>query len=253
MNQNSDANFNAKHTASPASPQFAVPKPLYSQVRDLIADQISTGQWGPGAALPNENNLAQRFGVSIGTIRRAVEGLEEMGIVMRRQGRGTFVAGSGVPTLPERVRNIKGERLEIKRKLIVAKRRAADQIEAMRLMLDGTREVLEIVTNALASDVVIGVERSVLPGEIAQNIEASIERGRDLYASLAEEGTFVVRADDIVSAATAQRDDEAELGISRSQALLKVTRRAFAMTDRPVELRNARYLATAVTYIRTAA
>jgi DNA-binding GntR family transcriptional regulator len=62
-----------------------------------------------------------------------------------------------------------------------------------------------------------------------------------------------VRADDIVCAAIAQRDDEAELGVTRSHAVLRLTRRAFAMTDRPVELRSARYLASAVTYIRTAA
>ena len=53
---------------------IAILKPLYSQVRDMLATRISSGDWGPGATLPNEASLAAAYGVSIGTIRRAVEG-----------------------------------------------------------------------------------------------------------------------------------------------------------------------------------
>jgi GntR family transcriptional regulator len=74
--------------------QGAVPRPLYSQVRDLMIDRIEAATWPVGAALPNEFQLSSEFGVSVGTIRKAVEGLEEAGILIRKQGRGTFVAGS---------------------------------------------------------------------------------------------------------------------------------------------------------------
>jgi GntR family transcriptional regulator len=74
--------------------QGAVARPLYSQVRELMAERIEGGIWSIGSALPNEFELSADFGVSVGTIRRAVEGLEETGILIRKQGRGTFVAGS---------------------------------------------------------------------------------------------------------------------------------------------------------------
>lgn len=71
--------------------QTVAPRPLYAQVRDKIARRIEAGEWEPGRLLPNEFNLARSFGVSVGTIRKAVEGLELLGMVVRKQGRGTFV------------------------------------------------------------------------------------------------------------------------------------------------------------------
>ena len=73
--------------------RLAVARPLYSQVRDLLLERTRNSEWSIGQALPNEFNLAAEFGVSIGTVRRAVEGLEETGIVVRKQGRGTYIAG----------------------------------------------------------------------------------------------------------------------------------------------------------------
>jgi DNA-binding GntR family transcriptional regulator len=80
-------------TASTVRPNGTVAaRPLYIQVRDAIEFEIREGEWYAGTALPNEVILAERFGVSIGTIRKAVETLERGGLVVRRQGRGTFVA-----------------------------------------------------------------------------------------------------------------------------------------------------------------
>ena len=73
--------------------RLAIARPLYSQVRDLLLERIKKSEWTIGQALPNEFNLAAEFGVSIGTVRRAVEGQEETGIVVRKQGRGTYLAG----------------------------------------------------------------------------------------------------------------------------------------------------------------
>jgi DNA-binding GntR family transcriptional regulator len=130
-------------------------------------------------------------------------------------------------------------------------RRKPDQQEASRLALDASAEVLVITAAALAADVQIGFERSIIPAGLARHFELSLERGRDVYGALAEEGTFVVRADDTISAITAQAEEETELGIARGQPLLRISRRAFAMTERPVELRLSRYLASAVTYAST--
>lgn len=82
--------------------RLTVPKPLYSQVRDVLLARIRGGEWGAGETLPNEFLLAADFGVSIGTIRRAIEGLEETGIVKRIQGRGTFVSGPGPSALQDK-------------------------------------------------------------------------------------------------------------------------------------------------------
>jgi GntR family transcriptional regulator len=66
-------------------------RPLYMQVRDLLVHRIIEGNWKPGTSLPNETLLAQELGISIGTVRKALDIMEDERIVTRRQGRGTFV------------------------------------------------------------------------------------------------------------------------------------------------------------------
>jgi len=65
--------------------------PLYVQLLDELEDNILTGLYQPGAQLPAESALAQQYGVSIITVRTAIGGLSEKGLVERKQGKGTFV------------------------------------------------------------------------------------------------------------------------------------------------------------------
>ncbi|WP_370262265.1 GntR family transcriptional regulator [Limnobacter sp.] len=69
--------------------------PAYLQILDVLTREISQQVWKVGEALPNEKKLSERFGVSIGTVRRAVESLEKAGFVSKMQGLGTFVKDTG--------------------------------------------------------------------------------------------------------------------------------------------------------------
>ena len=71
------------------SPVF---QPLYQQIKALITQSLISGEWGPGAAIPSEMELAARYGVSQGTVRKAIDELAAENIVVRRQGKGTYVA-----------------------------------------------------------------------------------------------------------------------------------------------------------------
>ena len=64
---------------------------LYLQVRDALAQRITTGEWRSGFAIPNEGDLAPEIGVSSGTVRKALQLLDEQKLITRRQGRGSFV------------------------------------------------------------------------------------------------------------------------------------------------------------------
>ena len=76
-------------TAVQHTPAF---RPLYLQLKDLLLRDMETRQWRPGEALPSEIELAARFGVSQGTVRKAIDALAADNLVVRRQGKGTFVA-----------------------------------------------------------------------------------------------------------------------------------------------------------------
>lgn len=65
--------------------------PLYVQLMELLEQQILSGEREPGERLPSESELAKSFGVSIITVRNAIGGLCEQGLVERKQGKGTFV------------------------------------------------------------------------------------------------------------------------------------------------------------------
>jgi GntR family transcriptional regulator len=66
--------------------------PLYQQIKGLILQSLQAGEWKPGEAIPSEMELAARFRVSQGTVRKAIDELAAENLVMRRQGKGTFVA-----------------------------------------------------------------------------------------------------------------------------------------------------------------
>jgi GntR family transcriptional regulator len=67
-------------------------QPLYRQAEVLLTQALMAGEWPPGGLIPSEPELAARFGVSQGTIRKAIEALRAEKLLVRRQGRGTYVA-----------------------------------------------------------------------------------------------------------------------------------------------------------------
>jgi GntR family transcriptional regulator len=71
------------------SPSF---RPLYLQIKSLLEKSLEAGEWRPGEPIPSEIELARRFGVAQGTVRKAIEALAADNLVVRRQGKGTFVA-----------------------------------------------------------------------------------------------------------------------------------------------------------------
>src|SRR5690349_13523232 len=74
---------------SSGTPAFS---PLYQQIKVLILQSLQSGEWKPGEAIPSEIDLAARFRVSQGTVRKAIDELAAENLVVRRQGKGTFVA-----------------------------------------------------------------------------------------------------------------------------------------------------------------
>src|SRR5438105_9139134 len=70
------------------------PKPLYAQVRENLIQRLVKGEWGPGELLPSEVKLASQFQVHQGTVRKALDDMESQHLIVRQQGKGTFVAAT---------------------------------------------------------------------------------------------------------------------------------------------------------------
>lgn len=215
-------------------------RPLYRQVRDVLVKRIVDNVWQPGELLPNEFEIAADLGVSQGTIRKALNELETEKFIIRRQGKGTYVArhdearilfqffklipDSGQSEFPE------SQILDVTLEAASVKATAA-------LNLAANARVVHIERlRSLAGKVCI-VERITLPRALFPGIEK-----RDLPNNLYElyRSDFrvtVVRASEKLKAVAATRREAKHLGVKAGAPLLAIDRTAFALDGRPVEWR----------------
>src|ERR1700736_4170987 len=91
----SDVESKTRRGADPRTPSF---RPLYEQIKILLTQSLVAGEWKPGEAIPSEIELAARFRVSQGTVRKAIDELASEHILVRRQGKGTYVASHNEPS-----------------------------------------------------------------------------------------------------------------------------------------------------------
>jgi len=237
--------------AAAVSSEGATLRPLYAQVRDLLLDRVRNGEWAPGESLPNEHVLSVDFRVSIGTIRRAVADLQTNGVLVRRQGRGTYVAGRGTTALQERflaLRAADGTRLAADFDLVSVSRRVTADRERIALSGGGEQGIVEVVQHVIAGERIVGIEASALPAALLPRLETQLRFGQHLYPVLADYGLLVTRVEDTVGVETAGPETAALLGCAAGMSLLMVVRRAIALDERPVELRTGYYLPSLVRY-----
>lgn len=229
----------------------ATPKPLYAQVRDMLLARIRRGEWGAGESLPNEHVLSRDFDVSIGTVRRAVAELEVNGVLVRKQGRGTYVAGQGAGALAERFCALRAHddtRLAYRLELVGLRHRTAEPVVARRLDLGAKPGVIEIVQRLIVAGMTVGLETSVLPAALLPRLETQLRFGQPLYPVLADYGHLVTRVEDVVAVEPADAATAGDLGVAIDSPLIVVARLAATLEGRPVEWRVGRYLPSAVRY-----
>jgi GntR family transcriptional regulator len=220
----------------------AIARPLYSQVRDLLLARVRAGEWSAGETLPNEFVLASSFGVSIGTVRRAIEGLEELGVVVRKQGRGTYVAGSGPRALLDKFmpwRGIDGQHLDLKYQLLSLNRRSIRDDERKRFPARSSDTVIEIEQLVTAGGDPVGHERSIVLAEKFPRIETQLKYGQFLYDLFSDYGVLVTQVVDTLSMAPAENAGAPAFFPNAGMPLLRADRLTFTLDRQAVEFRRS--------------
>src|SRR5438270_8534695 len=150
--------------------------PLYQQIKALIVKSLEAAEWRPGEAIPSEIELAARFRVSQGTVRKAIDELAAENLLARRQGRGTFVATHGEPQVRFRFLRLaldSGEPAPTERQLLDFRRARAPADVARPLELKSGDPVVMLKRLLLfAGDPVI-VEETWLPGNLFKGLTAA--------------------------------------------------------------------------------
>jgi GntR family transcriptional regulator len=216
-------------------------RPLYAQIRERLVERIRLGQWKPGQLIPNEFEIAAEFGVSQGTARKAISELAAEGLVLRRQGRGTFVVEHTPAHVLFRFFNIvdgTGTAVIPDSREANASLAEADAEERRMLGLEPSARVIRIKRTRTRDGAPFIAETITLPEAMFPGLADRPEVDNTLYDLFQKKyGVLVMRTEDRLSAVAADADVAAQLGIAPGTPLLRVDRIAFGLDDVAVEWR----------------
>jgi GntR family transcriptional regulator len=220
-------------------------RPLYAQVRDRFVQRLVEGAWQPGQMLPSELDLAAEIGVSQGTVRKALDALASERLLVRRQGRGTFVAEHDEARILFqffKLRRDSGERSFPESRILASGRVPARADEREALALAAGDEVVRIERIRLLSGEPVLVETLSLPATIFGTLAAD-EVPNNLYGLYATRfGVTVSRAREKLKAVALGEEDAAALGVAAGTPALLIDRLALSLEGTPVEWRVSRCL-----------
>ena len=224
---------------------------LYIQVRDYLAQQIATGTLKPGTLLPNELELAEQLGVSLGTLRKGLEALENERLITRRHGRGTFVRdhAADTPLTFDNLRTKDGQPIPFTLQVlgVASVRASAEEQERLRLE---TREVVVRCQQVRHYQGPFLFERISLAVSRFSGLDCGGLKGPYQLAVLAQEhGVLVGSASESVEIAQASAEVGALLDVDPGAPLLKLERIIYSLDYVPLEWRLGYCRLEAVKYV----
>lgn len=227
---------------SSPSPSF---QPLYQQIKELLTQGLQNGEWQPGETIPSEIDLAARYQVSQGTVRKAIDELAAENILVRRQGKGTFVATHTEEAASVfrflRIRRCDG-REEAPESRLLEVRRGKATAEVARALQMKPGEAVVVLSRVLDySGEPIIYDEITLPGVLFKGLtKAKCEAYQGSMYSFFETqfGVRMIRAEERLRAIGAEPEVARELRVAPGTPLLSVDRIAYTYGDRPVELRR---------------
>ena len=227
-----------------AAPSFS---PLYQQIKSLLLDRLQAGEWKPAEMIPSEVELAARFKVSQGTVRKAIDELAQENHLVRRQGKGTFVATHAEERTQYRFLRLMpdaGGDGRLQRRLLDCRRMRASAEAARALALKSGDAAVQIRRLLLHAGEPVVLDEIWLPGALFRGLTAerlAAWRGPMYGLFEAEFGVRMLRAEERIRAVAAASDEAALLAVAAGSPLLQVERLSFTYDDRPVELRRGLY------------
>jgi GntR family transcriptional regulator len=233
--------------ADAPTPAFS---PLYQQIKGLILQSLQAGEWKPGEAIPSEMDLAARFRVSQGTVRKAIDELAAENLVIRRQGKGTFVATHAEQHVQYRFLKLvpdagdPADEGPAQRRVLECRRIRASAEVARALNLRTGDAVVQLRRLLAFGGVPTILEDLWLPGHAFKGLSAEqmTGYGGPTYAMFELEfGVRMVRAQEKIRAVAADVQQGELLQVAAGTPLLSVERIAFTYNDAPMELRRGLY------------
>lgn len=228
-------------TGSPDPLRLEGKAPIYLRLAQTLRQKIVNGELDTGDALPSERDLCRILDASRVTVRRAIETLIEEGLLIRRQGSGTYVAprieaqGSYLSSFSEDA----SARGEMTGAIWLMKTYAVASAEEARVLeLDPAACVLRLGRVRLAGGEPLAIEHAIVPADFLPDLEGL---GDSLYAALEARGLRPVSGTQKVRASLATPTEAGLLSIAEKSELLRIERVTRLADGRPVEFTRSAY------------
>lgn len=228
---------------------------LYKGLKRHITDALRLGKWKHGQKIASEPQLAARYGVSVGTVRKAIGELVAENILVREQGRGTFVVSHTPDYMLNaffRIVDRSGHKELPSMSMLAMKRARADRETARALRLEPRASVIEIETLLSLQGAPTILDRMRLPPGLFPEMSERVFATRDgtVYGMFQQRfGITVVRTEEFITAVAADERQSRLLLVERGAPLLNIHRTAFTYKDVPVDYRVRVVNSTQVGYL----
>jgi len=221
--------------------------PLYKQLKSELLEKILSGEWPPGEQIPSEAELASMYDVSRTTVRQAVGDLVTSGFIVRRQGKGTFVAEVDHPatstTLYGFAEELRAAGLPVDVRVDAIEMRTCPEDIARWLRITRSKQVLYIERTAYVEDMAYFHERSYLvpPYQVSSRMTPDPKMYDSIYGFFEQNGVRINSGSQTISAELADEDDCARFGLTPPAAVLCIERITRDESGAPVEYSLVRY------------
>jgi GntR family transcriptional regulator len=212
---------------------------LHRQLFMVLRDQITRGLYSPGDLIPKEDELCSRFGVSRITVRRAVSDLEQLGLVAKHPGRGTFVRVDSRVSRPAATLNLieslSKQARDTEVQVLQVEVAHAPPAIARQLQLRNTERAVHASRLRLAHGTPLMVTDAWVPEHIGKHVTASELKKRALFEILLGEGIRFGRVVQEVTAVAADPYHAGLLDTDIGAPLLRLTRLIYDEGRKPVQ------------------
>lgn len=218
-------------------------QPLYEQIKRMLTQSLIDGEWKAGEMIPSEMELATRFQVSQGTVRKAIDALVSENILTRRQGKGTYVSSHNAEVQKLRFLRLAGpdgKKALPQNQLISCLRAKATAKVAKKLNIKTGSATIEIKRLLIFDGRPLIYDYIVLPAQEFNGLSGKqVEEYKGSLYRMYEElyGIAMVGAHEEIRAVKAPAEVASALQLELGAPLLQIDRIAYSYGNRPLEWR----------------
>ena len=217
--------------------------PLYIQVKKQITESLVNAEWVPGKSIPSEIELAQRYSVSQGTVRKAIDDLVADKILIRMQGKGTFVSTHNEENIQLRFLRLtsnSGLKEKLNNKLVSFEKEKANIHLAKALNINPSATLFSIQRLLTFNEKPLILDCIKIPASVFKGLtpEKVVESNGLMYRMYETSfGIQMLHADEKIKAILSDKLSSSLLNISNNTPLLSIERLSYTFDHKPIEWR----------------